>query len=442
MFTIEDLIEKIYEPKSKELFRDVYASYTQGQYRATVVMLWTVIVCDLVYKLQYLRDIYDDTTAIDILNIISEQQKKNPKNPEWENTLIKEVNERTQLITDIEKENLVYLQKQRNLCAHPIITNENILFKPTKELTRSLMRTALDSVLLKTPLLAKEYIRIILEDFEQKGDSFFPWDDNFEKYLTNRYLKHLNLTQVLNLFRLLWRIVFSPHNEREKANSYINYQLLNYIFNNYKDSCLEFMKKSLDYYTYDNYDETAQNTFNSFVVDNYDIYPTLSEQTKALFESEFRPFPKNLPYFFISKFNFCDYLLNLKKQFSKRKEPISNTPNFSVQVYQLKKQAERENEMYKYIDFCTYLYTNSIDFNEADLLFYEFVRPNFKMFSIEQIKQFIKLASTNNQTYNRKRANEDHKLIVKRFIDIGGSSDDVHNTPFEDLYIELGGIPF
>ena len=78
MFTIEDLIEKINEPKSKELFRDVYATYAQGQYRATVVMLWTVVVCDLIYKLQYLRDVYNDSTAISILNEIENKQKKNP----------------------------------------------------------------------------------------------------------------------------------------------------------------------------------------------------------------------------------------------------------------------------------------------------------------------------------------------------------------------------
>ena len=442
MFTIEDLIEKIYEPKTKELFKDVYTSYTQGQYRATVVMLWTVVVCDLIYKLQYLKDVYNDSTAIDILKKIESKQEKNSKSSEWENYLIKEVNERTQLITDIEKENLEYLQKQRNLSAHPIITNENILFKPTKELTRSLIRAALDSVLLKTPLLAKEYIDIILEDFEHKGDSFFPWDDNFEKYLTNRYLKHLNLTQILNLFKLLWRIVFSPHNEREKANSYINYQLLNYIFNNYKTSCLEFMQKSIDYYTYDSYDKTAKSAFNSFVIDNYNIYQTLSDPTKAIFESEARPFPNNLPYFFIHKVNYCDYLLDLENQFLKRKEPMISTPKFSVQIRQLKNQAEKENEIPKYIDFSISLYTNSIDFNEADLLFYEFIRPNFKKFSIKQIKQFIELASKNNQTYNRKRATEDHKLVIKKFIDLKGSYDDIKNTPFEDLYIELGGVPF
>ena len=215
MFTIEDLIEKIYEPKSKELFKDIYTSYTQGQYRATIVMLWTAVICDLVYKLQYLRDIYNDQTSIKILEEIANEQKKNPKSSEWEKILIDEMNKRTQLITTIEKENLEYLQKQRNLCAHPIITNDNILFTPNKELTRSLMKIALDSVLLKAPLLSKNYIDTVLEDFERRRDDFLFWDDTFGNYFQSRYLNHLNINQILKLFKILWRIVFLPHDSRE-----------------------------------------------------------------------------------------------------------------------------------------------------------------------------------------------------------------------------------
>ncbi len=205
MFTIEDLIEKINEPKTKDLFKDVYISYTQEQYRATVVMLWTVVVCDLVYKLQYLRDVYNDVTAIDILNKIADKQNKDPRSSSWELGLVEEVNKRTNLINDIEKDNLEYLQKQRNLCAHPIITNDNILFKPNRELTRSLMRIALDAVLLKAPLLSKQYINAILEDLEKRKEDFLFLDHEFEKYIHSRYLKHLNADQVLALFKILWR---------------------------------------------------------------------------------------------------------------------------------------------------------------------------------------------------------------------------------------------
>ena len=441
MFTIEDLIEKIYEPKSKELFRGVYTSYTQEQYRATVVMLWTVVVCDLVYKLQYLKDIYNDSTAIDILNKIEEKQKKNPKNPDWENYLVKEINERTQLITNIEKDNLEYLQKQRNLCAHPIITNENILFKPNKELTRSLMRIALDSVLLKTPLLSKEYTNIILEDFEKKGVDFVLWDDNYEKYLQNKYLNHLNINQILNLFKLLWRLVFSPHNEREINNLFINFKLLDYIFNQNKQYCTDFISKNTDYYIYDNTNNETTMYFNTFIVKNYDIYKILSEQTKALLKAEYRFFPKNIPYFFLSELSLDQYIENLNKDFYERKEIIKGG-SIWPEIMKLKIQAKYYNLLNKFNDLCIKWYANSRNFNEADTLFSELIKNNFKDFTLEQLIELINQSSENDQTYNRMQAYDDHKLIMKQYIKLGGQYDNVKDTPWKNVYEEAGGVPF
>ena len=87
-------------------------------------------------------------------------------------------------------------------------------------------------------------------------------------------------------------------------------------------------------------------------------------------------------------------------------------------------------------------YASSINFNEADILFDELIKNNLKEFSLEQIIELIKLSSQNNQTYNRGKATQDHKYIVQRYLKLDGSYDNIHNTPFEDLYIELGGCPF
>ena len=71
MYTLEELIEQIKEPKSKKLFNEIFSIYNQGIYRPVVVMLWTVVVCDIIYKLQYLKYIYNDKIAIEILDIVS-----------------------------------------------------------------------------------------------------------------------------------------------------------------------------------------------------------------------------------------------------------------------------------------------------------------------------------------------------------------------------------
>ena len=405
MFTIEDLIEKIYEPKTKELFKDIYHLYSQEQYRATIVMLWTVVICDLIYKLQYLRDVYNDKTAIEVLADVKNKQEQNKKSPEWEIYLIKIIRERTKFIDDIEKAELENLQKQRNLCAHPIITNDNILFQPTKELTRALIRTALDTILLKTPLLAKEYIETILEDFAKRETNFYPKDEQIKIYFENRYLKHLNDLQIIKLFKFLWRCVFTPRNENEneKAHQFINLELLKHILKSYKSKCIEEIQNNSDSYTYDNTDTTANDLFNKFIIENYFLYKILSPQTKALFETESRPFPQDLPYFFITSLDFNHYMEKLNQEFKNRNNMIFRNEFGFLPMY-LKKQAQDHGELNKFYTMCINWYSNSGWYDEANLLFSELIRPNYKYFSLENIIELLNGSSNNKQTYERARA--------------------------------------
>jgi len=73
------------------------SSFINGNYRSAIVMLWTVVVADLIYKLQVLRDLYADTVAGNILTEIENRQTANPTNPEWEIYLIDEVKSRFQI---------------------------------------------------------------------------------------------------------------------------------------------------------------------------------------------------------------------------------------------------------------------------------------------------------------------------------------------------------
>ena len=63
--------EKIYSVKSREYFKEVVSSYAIGNFRSAIVMLYSVCMCDLIYKLQELRDVYDDKVAKNILETIT-----------------------------------------------------------------------------------------------------------------------------------------------------------------------------------------------------------------------------------------------------------------------------------------------------------------------------------------------------------------------------------
>src|SRR5437667_9169030 len=147
-FSIELAAERIDNPRSREYFKEVLTSFVVGNTRSALVMLWSVVVCDLVYKLQELRDVYNDNAAADILQSVEELQAKNPTSPDWEKLLLEEVKKRTKLLEVAQYQGLLHLQSRRHLSAHPVIGSADILYHPTAEETRAAIRGALEATLL------------------------------------------------------------------------------------------------------------------------------------------------------------------------------------------------------------------------------------------------------------------------------------------------------
>ena len=73
-FSLDTSAEHIHDKRTKELFREVVSSYEHKNYRSAIVMLYTVVICDLIYKMQDLEDIYQDEKAKDILSKIINKQ--------------------------------------------------------------------------------------------------------------------------------------------------------------------------------------------------------------------------------------------------------------------------------------------------------------------------------------------------------------------------------
>lgn len=48
-FSLEGFADDIVAVKTKEYFNEVLSSYQNGNYRSSIVMLWSVAVCDELY---------------------------------------------------------------------------------------------------------------------------------------------------------------------------------------------------------------------------------------------------------------------------------------------------------------------------------------------------------------------------------------------------------
>ena len=81
MITLQDE-DKIYFSKTREYFREVLSNYYNGNYRSAIVMLYSIAICDLLLKLQELKEIYNDknATTIPTKTSVTEIKKDTDKN--------------------------------------------------------------------------------------------------------------------------------------------------------------------------------------------------------------------------------------------------------------------------------------------------------------------------------------------------------------------------
>ena len=250
-FVLEEQIENVTNKKTKKYLMEVISSYNNGNFRAAVVVLYTTVIYDLLQKLLALKEIYNDKGAEKILDRIKEQQKNNPKSPEWESSLIEGIYKETNIISAVEMEELLYLKKERNYAAHPIINlddmNEQLELKIiTKETAKDMIRKAFEIVFLKDAILAKN----IFENFISDLNEFFARvkTDGLEKFLNTKYFCRMTQERKDSLFRSMWKIVFLVSNNDCDKNRESNYWGLVFLYNENKNHYRELVKSDENYY--------------------------------------------------------------------------------------------------------------------------------------------------------------------------------------------------
>ena len=148
-YSIDRATEKIYNSKTREYFQEVLSSYSIGNYRSAIVMLYSVIIADLFYKLKELSERDEDPKATAILDYIRSQISDRDRNnkSEWETKVVERVFTETQLLEQSAKVYIDHIKQLRNLSAHPVLESEDLLSTPNKDTVRAAIINALEYVL-------------------------------------------------------------------------------------------------------------------------------------------------------------------------------------------------------------------------------------------------------------------------------------------------------
>jgi len=423
-FSLENLSEKIHYAKTKDYFQEVLSSYHNGNYRSAVVMLWSVAVCDIVYKLQYLVDLYQDQVAKKILDELTKLQKKDPKSSSWEVKLIEDTHAETNLLDNSEYENLLYLQKQRHLSAHPILDSDTQLHTPNKETVRALIRNTLEDLLIKPPFYTKKIIDELLEDIAEAAPALNTIE-KLKRYLESRYLSKFKPEVELSIYRSLWKLVFKLEDEDCIKNRVINLHTLEVIGNRKPESILNQIKGEKDYYSNVSSSSLPLVFLVLYLSKNPKIYELLNEDAKLKIQHKVKTSNTAKIFgWFVKE--------NLQVHYEDILFLIENDINFYFPMVELKNLLEIAYTKEWQNLFCRIIssyYCASRSYDEADSRFQQAISPYLEVFDKDAIVFLIERIEKNVLVYGRRKAKEEHKEIKKKLFQLHGQEFDLNPYP-------------
>ena len=405
-YSIELAAERIVDARTKRYFGEVYGCYTTGHYRSSVVMLWSVVVTDLLFKLEQLQNGYADTTAGAILTEIGDIRKNNPKSPEWETELVNKVASRTDLLDSGELSFLQSLQAHRHLSAHPVLTSTDALFSPNKETTRAHIRNVLDGVLTKPPIMSRRVFDTFIEDVEQVANLGLGPSEMI-KYLDAKYFRHFSSATFAHIFKSLWRVTFKSTDARCEANRNINAQTLAVVFAKQRGELILLISAERDWFSDVSFEDSPLRVMTAFFRSHPNVFPLLTDAVKTPIQNFASSSLDNYASCWFISTNVDTHMDEILRQIDKQE--ILSTGVFA----QLLSSLYTSDAIEKVFLAGIRLYFQSGNFDTADTRFQEFIKPCIQDYSKKHFEAFLSGCDTcyNGQAVNRSRATRDHREL-------------------------------
>lgn len=405
-YSIELAAERIVDPRTKRYFAEVYGNYMIGHYRSAVVMLWSVVVTDILFKLDQLEHAYSDTVAKSILAEIGELRKNNPKSPEWEGELVSKVASRSDLLDPAELSFLQSLQAHRHLSAHPVMTSSDALFSPNKETARAHIRNVLDGVLTKPPIMSRKVFDTFIEDVEQVANLGLGQNE-LSKYLEAKYFRHFSSATFAHIFKSLWRVSFKSTDARCEANRAVNAQTLEVVYAKHRTELVNVITAEREWFSDVAFVDSTLRVMTGFFRTYYEVFSLLTDAVKT-------PIQK---YADLSLDNFAGCWFVSENPDSHMDEVIRRIDEQEVlsgdAYIELCSSLSTFDAIKKVYLAGIRLYCQSGSFDTADNRFQEVIKPCVQGYSKEHFEALLGGCETcyNGQAVNRGRATRDHREL-------------------------------
>lgn len=172
---LHELILLCRTEQAKTQAKEALACYNAGAYKASIVMIWTITVYDLIDKIREL-DISGEQAAKNVFDEFTRHQdsiRSGSYDGTFERTILNKVKP-LELLNTSQLIDLERLQKDRNRCAHPSFFDMDSPFEMSAEQAKLHIKNAILHVLSQQPMQGKSALDKL---FRRIDDRFFPHEE-------------------------------------------------------------------------------------------------------------------------------------------------------------------------------------------------------------------------------------------------------------------------
>ena len=394
----------IYNERTREYFDEVLKSYACKSYRSALVSLYSVTICDIIYKLEELSDEYNDKTAEKILIEMKNSIENNKDLSKWESDLIKMCSERKRILDVETMAHLDCLKKYRNLSAHPSLNDNYELYQPDKDITIGLIKNILNKIFIKSPILNKKVIDKLTDDLCKEKQWLLDSRETLKSFLVKKYYSKMDEVTTKGIFKSLWRFCFVSNNEVCVENSDINIAALEILLEYKYDELIEYMKEENILKDVGSSD-SQKLSMCKFLFLFPELYKLLDGHLK-----------ENIDYYTDNEkkgYIFSSFKWDSKEDFIENAEVSKILLPDTKGIENLYSKYEEEGLEPKLLDLFINIFAESDSFDNANDNYDSIIGPFLEKFNLDQFKKIIGSINSNNQIYSRRRSSFDNTNIVE-----------------------------
>lgn len=410
--SLDKLRNQIQDRRTRDYFDEVLSCYYSGNYRSAIVMLYSTVICDLVYKLNELASIYSDNGATQILNDIKSMQQANPTSADWENKLPEKCRDARKIIDIPEYNNIDALHKLRHLCAHPVLNGSQELYRPNTETMLCHIVNMLEGVLTRPAFHTGKLFDMFLDDLE-KSQSLFVDDVKFNSYVSTMYLDKMNSDDMeYYFFKSLWKLVFKLDDQKCKDNREVNFKALMLLAKRHKELFADRAEQERAYFGKNIEVKKSRRLVYAIQLFNYypKLYEILEDPVKLTLTS-FVDSDQDLKA--MSIFKVANPVAHI---FAEKVESIFN----AKYLFSYLKEVAGESVA---LDFNVKYYSEASSYNGGDMRFENLIMPYIAKFNKQQLENIIKATNENGQIHGRRKAKSDNTEVYNRMQELDPAFD-------------------